>query len=73
MRDVFLILQIIISLALSALILLQVKGTGFGRVWGGLSTHSSRRGIEGVVFKVTFLLAFLFIIVSLTTLVIDGN
>jgi len=64
-----LIFQIIISFLLSAVILLQVKGTGFGRVWGGLSTSSTRRGLEGLIFKFTFVLSFLFLLVSLVSLV----
>ena len=56
--------------SLSALILLQVKGTGFGRVWGGLSTSSTRRGLEGVIFKITFVLAGLFMVISIVTLLI---
>lgn len=68
--SLLLVLQIIVSISLSALILLQVKGTGFGRVWGGLSTSSTRRGLEGVVFKLTFVLAFIFFVVSILVLII---
>ena len=68
MQQVLLVLQIIISVLLAAVILLQVKGTGFGRVWGGLSTSSTRRGLEGVIFKFTFVLAFLFIVISILSL-----
>ena len=55
---------------LASVILLQVKGTGFGRVWGGLSTSSTRRGLEGVIFKFTFILAGLFLLVSFTTILV---
>lgn len=68
--DILLIVQIIVSISLSALVLLQVKGTGFGRVWGGLSTSSTRRGLEGVVFKLTFVLAALFFGISTLSIVI---
>ncbi|RJR28224.1 preprotein translocase subunit SecG [Candidatus Microgenomates bacterium] len=68
--DLILIVQIIVSISLSALVLLQVKGTGFGRVWGGLSTSSTRRGLEGVVFKLTFVLAALFFGISTLSIVI---
>lgn len=70
MRDALLVIQIIVSVILSAVVLLQVKGTGFGRVWGGLSTAPTRRGLEGLIFKFTFVLAFVFITVSLSALVI---
>ena len=51
MQDVLLIGQIVVGIVLSAMILVQVKGTGFGRVWGGLSNSFARRGLEGLVFK----------------------
>lgn len=70
MHPVFLVLQIVISVLLSAVVLLQVKGVGFGRVWGGLSTSATRRGLEGVIFKFTFVLTFLFITVSLASILI---
>lgn len=64
------IIQIILSVALTGLIMLQVKGTGFGRVWGGLSISSSRRGLEGLVFKATFVVAFAFLAISMAILLI---
>jgi len=62
--------QIIVGVLLSGAILLQVTGSGFGRVWGGLSQASSRRGIEGLVFNATFVLSFLFILISAIQLVV---
>ena len=69
MQDTLTILQIIVSLVLTILILLQVKGVGFGRVWGSL-TSFSRRGLEGFVFKATFVFALLFIVLSILQLVL---
>lgn len=70
MKDLYLIIQAIVSIFLALAILLQVKGTGFGRVWGGLSTSSSKRGIESLVFKLTFVLAFLFILISILSIIV---
>jgi protein translocase SecG subunit len=70
MREVLYIGQIIVGVFLSFAILMQVKGTGFGRVWGSLSTHSSRRGLEAILFKITFILSFLFVLFSTTALLI---
>ena len=70
MHQTLTILQIIVTLVLTVLILLQVKGVGFGRVWGGL-TSFSRRGLEGFVFKLTFVFAFLFILLSVLQLVVN--
>jgi len=62
-------LQIIISVFLIGLILVQVKGTGFGRVWGASSSFS-RRGLERLVFKTTFVVAALFLIISILQFVV---
>ncbi len=70
MKNLLLLTQIVSGAVLSVLILLQVRGTGFGRVWGGLGTSFTRRGLEGLVFKMTFVVAFIFIFVSTFALVI---
>lgn len=62
MENVFLTIQIVVAVLLAIAVLIQVKGKGFGRMWGGGSF--SRRGLESLVFKATFVLAFLFIVVS---------
>lgn len=69
MRDVLLVLQIILGVVLSFLILIQVKGaSGFGRTLGGGMQSFSRRGLESLVFKFTFVLSFLFLLISSLTL-----
>lgn len=62
------IFQILIAGLLAFLILIQVKGSGFGRVWGATSTSFTRRGLEKLVFRLTFVLAFLFIGISIAQL-----
>jgi protein translocase SecG subunit len=69
MSNLLLVFQIVISVLLVVVVLLQVKGTGLGRVWGGLSTSPSRRGLEGLIFKFTFVLVFLFIVISIISLI----
>ncbi|OGM13315.1 preprotein translocase subunit SecG [Candidatus Woesebacteria bacterium RIFCSPHIGHO2_02_FULL_42_20] len=63
-RDVLLIIQIISGLFLTVLIVLQVKGKGFGRVWGASSVSFTRRGLENQVFRATFIISFIFLLVS---------
>jgi preprotein translocase subunit SecG len=63
-RDFLVIIQIIVSLLLIVAIIIQSKGTGFGRSWGGASSFS-RRGLEKLVFRSTFVLAAIFILLSL--------
>jgi len=69
MQNLILILQIISGISLSALVFVQVKGTGFGRVWG-FSNNFSRRGLEGLVFKFTFFVAFVFLVVSIAAILV---
>lgn len=69
MRQIITILQIIVGIVLVVFVLVQVKGTGFGRVWGGAPSFT-RRGLEKLVFKLTFVFAAIFVLLSLITLVI---
>ncbi len=62
------IFHIIISISLVVLVLIQARGTGFGRGMGG--TSFTRRGLEKLVFRLTFVVAALFIILSVLMLVL---
>ncbi len=61
------ILQIIISVILIIVVLLQVKGSGFGAALGGMSGGSvfrTKRGLERTLFQATIMLAVVFVMVS---------
>ena len=63
------IIQIIISVALTALILLQTKGAGgmgglFGGDSGGGGVYKTRRGVERTLFQVTVGLSVVFLVFS---------
>jgi preprotein translocase subunit SecG len=61
--------QAILAVALVAAILLQQRGTGLGGAFGGeVTAYRSRRGIERTLFRLTILLAVLFVIFSLLNL-----
>lgn len=61
--------QGILAVALIAAILLQQRGTGLGGAFGGeVTAYRSRRGIERTLFRLTILLAGLFVIFSLLNL-----
>lgn len=60
MKLPLMILQVVVAVALAALILLQPKGTGMGRTFGSTSYHS-RRGLETLVFRFTIILAVVFV------------
>lgn len=70
METTVIVLQIIISILLTLAILVQTKGKGFGRSWGGGNVSFTRRGLEKLVFKSTFILTAAFILVSILQLVV---
>ena len=60
------IAQLIVSVALSIVLLLQAKGSGFGAGLGGqTSVFRTRRGIEKTLFQLTIVLVILFVFVSI--------
>lgn len=65
MHNVLVVLQLIVSLSLAVCVLIQVKGNGFGRVWGSGAQSFTRRGLEALVFKATFVLGFFFLALAL--------
>jgi len=59
------IIQIIISVTLMTIILLQVKGEGGGGMFGGcVGVARTRRGLERTLFNVTIVLAAVFLLMS---------
>lgn len=58
------VIQIIISAVLVVVILLQVRGSGFGEL-GTQSVSRTRRGVEKTLFQATIVLAIVFILVSM--------
>lgn len=59
--------QILISVALVAILLLQAKGSGLGSALGGSSgsVFRTRRGVEKTLFQLSILLVAIFIVISL--------
>lgn len=69
MKQILTIVQIAASLGVIGLILIQAKGTGLGRTFGGGGgTSFSRRGLEKLVFKLTFVFVSIFMVVSILQL-----
>lgn len=64
MHTALLLAQISVGIIVSALILLQAKGTGLGRTFGSTAYHS-RRGLETLMFKSTIVLVVVFVAVSI--------
>ncbi len=62
--------QIVLSTALILAILLQVKGGGLGGIFGQAETvFRTKRGVEKTLFQLTIVLAVLFIVISIITLI----
>ncbi len=71
MQVYFNIIQIILSLALILVIMLQVRGGGLGGIFGQADTvFRTRRGIEKTLFQITIVLIILFVAISLISLII---
>jgi len=54
----FLVAQILISIALIATVMFQLRGGGIGGIFGQAdSVYRTRRGIESTLFRLTIILA----------------
>ncbi|MCB0062920.1 MAG: preprotein translocase subunit SecG [Caldilineaceae bacterium] len=60
------IATIVIAIALTAVVLIQGQtSAGLGSVFGGSDIYRTRRGMEKTLFNLTFMLAGLFMLLSL--------
>ena len=62
MKDIVQIFQSLSALMLIIFVLLQVRGTGFSR--SSNSSSFTRRGVEKLVFKSTFVVSAIFLLTS---------
>jgi preprotein translocase subunit SecG len=63
------IAQMVLSVALTLMLLLQVRGGGLGGIFGQADTvYRTKRGVEKTLFQMTIALMVLFIIISLLML-----
>lgn len=63
------IAQIIVSVTLIALVILQSRGSSAGRMFGGSgdSVFRTRRGVEKVMFRLTIAVIVLFFLMSVAS------
>lgn len=65
LRDFLSLAQILISTLLVVLVLLQVRGTGFGAALGGQdASFRTRRGLQRSLHRLTILVVVVFISMS---------
>lgn len=69
MQTYFNVAQIVLSIALVLVVLLQVKGGGLGGIFGQPDTvYRTKRGVEKTLFQLTIVLVILFVIIAILTL-----
>jgi len=69
MKTTLNIIQIVVSIALVAVILLQVKGGGIGGIFGqSESVFRTKRGIERWLFIGTIVLVIIFVALSMISM-----
>mgnify|MGYP000995784727 FL=1 len=72
MKTYLFIIQIILSIAMMALVLLQAKGSGLSGVFGGDGgVYKTRRGIERTLFNVTIGVSVIFFTVSVISVLVN--
>ena len=65
------IIQIIVSIALIAIIMIQAKSSGLGSVFGGDSSiHKTRRGVEKSMHQATIGICVVFFAISIVSVVL---
>ncbi len=69
MNTILTIIQVVISILLVAVILLQPKGGGLGSTFGS-SYARTRRGSEKFLFQLTIVLSVLFVSISIANFII---
>lgn len=69
--NLLLVIQMLVSILLLLVILVQANGTSLGRAFGGGASYHTRRGAEKMIFNATIFLGIAFVTLSLLNLVIN--
>ncbi len=66
------IVQIILGIALTVVILMDVRASGMGAIFGSgeTSIYRTRRGVERTLFIVTIILSVLFFLIAIINAVV---
>lgn len=74
MKTYLYLAQIVMAIALGALVLLQAKDAGLSSMFGGsdMGVYKTRRGAEKTMFNATIVLSTLFLLLALVTVMITG-
>jgi len=74
MNIYFHIAQIIISIALTAAILFQLRNSSLGSMFGGTESavYHTRRGVERTLFNITIGLSIAFFVITILNAIVIG-
>jgi preprotein translocase subunit SecG len=73
MQTAVTLIQIIVSITLIVILIIQMKGEGLS-AFGDSSVYHQRRGLEATLFNITIVLAAVFVILSfVSALVVRGK
>jgi preprotein translocase subunit SecG len=66
--------QIIVAVAIMALVIIQAKDAGLGNMFGGgdMGVSHTRRGVERTLFNATIALTVVFVLLAFATVMISG-
>jgi preprotein translocase subunit SecG len=68
-----LIAQILLGIALTALIVFQTQNSGAGSVFGSDTTvYRTRRGLEKTLYQATIILSIIFVLLTMVTVRVIG-
>lgn len=73
MATFLLIAQLILGIALTALIVFQTQNSGAGSVFGSDTTvYRTRRGLEKTLYQATIVLSIIFVLLTMVTVRVVG-
>lgn len=70
-KNTLLVLQIVFSVLLVVLIAIQPKGKGLSKSIGQGASVFTRRGLEKIIYRLTFISAAFFVILSILQLFVQ--
>jgi protein translocase SecG subunit len=72
MHNAILVIEIVLGIALVALVVMQSKGTGLGSTFGGdMGFYGTKRGAEKVLFVLTIIVSSLFLLTALVGVMVN--
>jgi preprotein translocase subunit SecG len=67
--------QIVLAIAITAVVLIQLKDAGMSNMFGGgadMGVYKTRRGVEKTLFNATIVLGVVFMLLCIVTVLVAG-